>query len=105
MRLALRLGAFARDWFSPQDAKPSKSNFNIKVNRRTHMVRHLLAPCVLSLGCLIVLADHKAVSKAFPIKDVEPVTVVSVNLPTQSQLLLPREQEIELALKAVPVHL
>jgi hypothetical protein len=69
------------------------------------MVRHLLAPCVLSLGCLIVFADHKAVSKVFPIKDVESVIVVDAHLPTQSQRLLPREQEIELALKAGPVHL
>jgi hypothetical protein len=67
------------------------------------MVRHLLAPCVLSLSCLILFADHKAVSKVFPIRDVESVT--SENLPTQSQLLLPREQEIELALKAGPIHL
>jgi len=69
------------------------------------MARHLLAPCVLSLGCLIVFADHKAVSKVFPIRDVGLVSVVDANLPTQSQLLLPREQEIELALKAGPIHL
>ncbi len=69
------------------------------------MVRHLLAPCVLSLGCLIVFADHKAVSKVFPIRDVGLVPIVDANLPTQSQLLIPREQEIELALKAGPVHL
>jgi hypothetical protein len=52
---------------------------------------------------LIVFADHKAVSKVFPIGDVESVTIE--NLSTQSQLFLPREQEIELALKAAPVHL
>ena len=69
------------------------------------MVRHLLALCVLSLGCLIVFADHKAVSKVFPIRDVGLVPIVDANLPTQSQLLIPREQEIELALKAGPVHL
>jgi hypothetical protein len=69
------------------------------------MVRHLLAPCVLSLGCLIVFADHKAISKVFPIKDVASVAIVDANLPTQSQVLLPREREIELALKAAPVHL
>src|SRR6266446_9229026 len=69
------------------------------------MIRHLLAPCVLSLGCLIVFADHKAVSKVFPIKDVESATAVDANLPTQPQLLLPHEQEIELALKASPIHL
>src|SRR5258706_8917452 len=57
------------------------------------MIRHLIAPCVLSLSCLIVFADHKAVSKVFPIRDVEPATAVDANLPTQSQLLLPREQE------------
>ena len=69
------------------------------------MVRHLLVPCVLSLGCLIVFADHKAVSKVFLIKDVGLVSIVDANLPTQSQHLFPREQEIELALKAGPVHL
>src|SRR5258708_21124331 len=69
------------------------------------MVRHLLAPCVLSLGCLIVFADHKAVSKVFPIRDAESITVVDPNLSTQSQVLLPREREIELALKACPLHL
>src|SRR5258706_16045126 len=69
------------------------------------MIRHLLAPCVLSLGCLIVFADHIAVSKVFPIRDVGSVSVIDANLPTQSQLLLPREQEIELALKASPIHL
>jgi hypothetical protein len=69
------------------------------------MVRHLLAPCVLSLGCLIVFADHKAVSEVSPIRDAASVSVGDANLPTQSQVLLPREQEIELALKAGPVHL
>ncbi len=68
------------------------------------MIRHLLVPCVLSLGCLIVFADRKAV-KVFPIRDAESVTVLDAGLSTQSQVLLPREKEIALALKAGPVHL
>src|SRR6266403_229030 len=69
------------------------------------MVRYLLATCGLSLSCLMVFADHKTVRKVFPIKDVESATAVDASLPRQSQLLLPREQEIELALKASPIHL
>lgn len=69
------------------------------------MVRYLLATCGLSLSCLMVFADHKTVRKVFPIKDVESATAVDASLPRQSQLLLAREQEIELALKASPIHL
>ena len=69
------------------------------------MVRHLLAPCVFSLGCLILFADHKAESKVFFIGAVESVSVVDAKRPTHSQVLLARAQEIELAVKAAPAHL
>ena len=68
------------------------------------MIRHLLAPCVLSLGCLLFVSDNAA-GKTFSINEDDSASVVDSQLPTQSQFLLPREQEIELALKAAPAHL
>lgn len=68
------------------------------------MVRLLVAPYVLSLGCLLFVADNAA-GKTFSIYEDDSAPVVDSQLPTQSQLLLPREREIELALKAAPAHL
>jgi hypothetical protein len=65
----------------------------------------MFALCVLSLGCLIVLAAHKEGSKTPDNRYVASVTVVAANFRTPSQALISREQEIELALKAGPVHL
>ena len=69
------------------------------------MVRHLLVPGVFSLGCLIHFAGYKAESKVSSIAAMEPASVVDDGRPTQSQVLLARGQEIELALKAAPAHL
>jgi hypothetical protein len=68
------------------------------------MLGRLLALCVLSLGSLTVFAEHKAVSK-IPSGDAESVSVFDANLPRPSQALISQAQEIELALKAAPVHL
>jgi hypothetical protein len=68
------------------------------------MLRPLFILCVLSSGCLMVLAEHRAI-KVSSIRDVPSVSVVNANLPTQSQALFSREKEIELALKAAPLHL
>ena len=69
------------------------------------MLRHLLASCVLVLGCLIVFAGDNAVNNVPPIRDLESVSAVDAAIPAPSQALIPRQQEIELALKAAPVHL
>ena len=69
------------------------------------MFRYLLVPCVLSLACMIIFANHQAVCEVFPIRAAESITVDDANLSMQSQVLLSREKEIELALKAGPLHL
>jgi hypothetical protein len=69
------------------------------------MLRYLPALSVLALNCLIVSADNKAVSKISIDPSVESASRVSTNIQKIQQALLPREQEIELALKAAPVHL
>jgi hypothetical protein len=61
------------------------------------MPRQLLVLSVLSLVCLIANGERKAVNRIPAATDVE--SVVNENA------LLPRAQEIELALKAAPVHL
>lgn len=66
------------------------------------MVRHLVAPCVLSLGCLLLFLDN-ASAKTSSITVDDSASIVDSQPP--SQILLPREQEIELALKAAPAHL
>lgn len=69
------------------------------------MLRHLSALCVLIIGCLAVFAEHQAVNEIQVIENADSISVVDANLPTRQQALLSREQEIELALKAGPVHL
>ena len=64
------------------------------------MLRPLFALCVLSFACLAIFAEHKAGNNITGIKNVESSSVV-----VGSQALILREQEIELALKASPVHL
>jgi len=59
------------------------------------MLTHLLVLAVLSPGYWIGYAEHKTVNKT-PV-----VEFISEDTPA----LIPREQEIELALKAAPVHL
>src|SRR6266404_3517651 len=73
--------------------------------RRIHMLRRLLALSVLTSVCLVVFAGHKGLSKIPAARSVDSASVLDANLPRQSQFLLPREKEIELALKAAPVHL
>lgn len=69
------------------------------------MLRHLLAPCVLSIGSIIGLAEHKPIKNNPALKNDELTSVDKSKSATQSQALISREQEIELALKAAPVHL
>jgi hypothetical protein len=64
------------------------------------MLRLVLAFCVLAAGSVVVFADDKT-----DIKEAESVSIVDTNLAGQAQVLISREQEIELALKAGPVHL
>ncbi len=68
------------------------------------MLRQLLILCVLTLSCLIVFTGHRAVNISAS-KDVASASIIDAGLPTQSQVLFPRGPEIELALKAAPVHL
>lgn len=69
------------------------------------MLRHVLAPSVLSLGFAIILTEPTTVNKIPILKDGGSVSVAESNLPTQSEVLSSREREIGLALKAAPVHL
>lgn len=69
------------------------------------MLRRLFALCVLNSACLIVFAEHKQISKVSPTRHVDSAPVVDANLPTEQQVWLSRQQEIELALKAAPAHL
>lgn len=68
------------------------------------MLRPLLALCVLSFGCLGALAGHRAINKLPVARHAVPKRIVA-NVPDPQQDLLSREQEIELALKAGPVHI
>ena len=69
------------------------------------MLRLLLALCLLSPLGLTVSANHKVAKKVSFTKPVNSISVADANSPAQSQALISREQEIELALKAGPVHL
>lgn len=69
------------------------------------MLRHALAPCVLSLGCLTILTAPRTVNRFPALEDGGWVSVAESKHLTQSQVLFSREQEIALALKAAPVHL
>ena len=68
------------------------------------MLRCLCLLFALSLGSLIVLAAPKHVGRIVATEDAQPLSSIS-DLTPQSQGLLSPAQEIELALKAGPVHL
>jgi hypothetical protein len=67
------------------------------------MLRHLLVLSVLSLGCWIAHGEQISVTGIPAVSDVESVADTNKTPPAQALIL--REQEIELALKAGPVHL
>ncbi|MFS8086590.1 MAG: hypothetical protein ACMG6H_13235 [Acidobacteriota bacterium] len=67
------------------------------------MLKQLLASCLLSLTCGIAQAEPKPVKRLSAIPQIESPVDESRTVPAQA--LIPREQEIELALKAAPVHL
>ena len=69
------------------------------------MLRHTFAPGVLSLGCLIILTEQKTVNKTPTFSDEGSVAFAESKLLNQSQFLFSRDEEIELALRAAPVHL
>src|SRR5216684_1205684 len=100
---AWRLGAFAvRPFLSPR-RKGAKKTFPV-CDRRIQVLRRLLALFVLSIAGAAIFARHQTLNKV-PAGDIEPVSTVNSRVSPQTQALISREQEIELALKAGPVHL
>jgi hypothetical protein len=67
------------------------------------MLRYVLGFCALSLGCLIAHGNCSAAGKSTAGIKFTSVDRRETNINTP--VLLPSEQEIELALKAAPVHL
>jgi hypothetical protein len=65
------------------------------------MFRHLTSLLVLGLGCLTAQSEHPSANNISSDRDLKVVVKASPN----AIALLPAQQEIELALKAAPVHL
>jgi hypothetical protein len=67
------------------------------------MLRHLHNLCILSLLCTIAFGGRGALKKVAAASVVQ--SLADENKTITSPVLLSREQEIELALKAAPIHL
>jgi len=65
------------------------------------MIRRLTISCVLGLGCLFAQSERQSANGISTDRDSE----VAANCLPNARTLLPPQQEIDLALKAAPVHL
>jgi len=65
------------------------------------MFRHATVLFVLGLGCWIAKSESASANNILKVRDLEIV----VSVPTGATVLMSPQQEIELALKAAPVHL
>jgi hypothetical protein len=69
------------------------------------MLRYLLVFCAMSLGCLILDGNGRAAGKNTAGRKFASVDRRETNINTPTPVLFSPDQEIELALKAAPVHL
>ena len=65
------------------------------------MFRHATISFVLGLGCWIAQSESASANNILKVRDFEIV----VSVPTDATALMSPQQEIELALKAAPIHL
>jgi hypothetical protein len=69
------------------------------------MLRHLTVLCALGLGCLFAQGEQPSAHDIGSVPDFEVASKTSTKTSTKTPLLSPAQLEIDLALRAAPVHL